>query len=81
MEKIVARCRVMQEPTFQREEPDFDRVSKEYPHIWFHIMTADPILYELQAPERERRYGEMKNAIDRVCEVIDAQRKRPTHQG
>ena len=36
--------------------------------------TVDAILYELLGPERNRRYGEMMKAMDRVCELIAASR-------
>jgi hypothetical protein len=35
---------------------------------------VDTILYELLTPERTRQYGEMMRAIDRVCELIAANR-------
>ena len=35
---------------------------------------VDTILYELLTPERNRQYGEMMRAIDRVCELIAANR-------
>jgi hypothetical protein len=36
--------------------------------------TVDAILYELLTPERNRQYGEMMKAMDRVCELIAANR-------
>jgi hypothetical protein len=38
------------------------------------LATVDGILYELLTPERNRQYGEMMKAIDRVCELIAANR-------
>ena len=34
--------------------------------------VVDAVLYELLTPERERQYGEMMKAIDRVCELVSA---------
>ena len=39
------------------------------------LRTVDAILYELHSPERTRQYGEMMRAIDKVCEVIAANKK------
>jgi hypothetical protein len=38
------------------------------------LATVDGILYELLTLERNRQYGEMMKAIDRVCELIAANR-------
>ena len=38
------------------------------------IRTVDAILYELLTPERNRQYGEMMKAMDRVCELVAANR-------
>jgi hypothetical protein len=35
---------------------------------------VDAILYKLLSPERTRQYGEMMKAIDRVCELVAANR-------
>jgi hypothetical protein len=36
------------------------------------LAAVDAVLYELLTPERERQYGEMMKAIDRVCELVSA---------
>jgi hypothetical protein len=38
------------------------------------LSSVDAILYELLTPERNRLYGEMMKAMDRVCELIAANR-------
>lgn len=83
LEQILARSRAMREPTFQREDmgKDMAALKKAYPYIWTHFLSADPVLNDLLAPERRRQYEEMGKAIDRVCKVIDRERKRATRQG
>ncbi len=39
------------------------------------LKTVDAVLNELLSPERTRQYGEMMKAIDRVCELIAANKK------
>ena len=48
---------------FRCHDPNLDR------HVAVKVL-ADPVIHELFAPERGRQYGEMRKAIDRVCEVI-----------
>ncbi len=84
LEKIVARSQAIREPTFQRPVYTFEdqeALAQANPYIWGHFLTADPVLNDLLAPERRRQYGEMMKAIDRVCKVIDRERKRATRQG
>ena len=47
-----------------------------YPASAGHVFLTDPVLYELLAPERRRQQVEMIKAIDRVCEVIERERRR-----
>jgi hypothetical protein len=35
-----------------------------------HMHFADPVLYELMTPERDRQYALMLAAMDRVCDLI-----------
>jgi hypothetical protein len=42
------------------------------------LSSVDTILYELLTPERNRQYGEMMKAMDRVCELIAANEKNAT---
>ena len=81
LEKIVARSQAIHEPTFQHAAEDLEALAQTYPYIWVHFLGSDPVLHELLAPERRRQYGEMRKAIDRVCKVIDRERKRATSQG
>ena len=39
------------------------------------LKTVDAVLNEFLSPERTRQYGEMMKAIDRVCELIAANKK------
>jgi hypothetical protein len=38
------------------------------------LRSVDAILYELLTPERNRQYGEMMKAMDRVCGLIAVNR-------
>jgi hypothetical protein len=38
------------------------------------LWTVDAVLYELFRPEQNRQYGEMMKAMDRVCELVAANR-------
>jgi len=77
LDRIVDRCRQMEEPNFKPEwigkrmESD-----KKYPHSATHLAFVDPVLYELLAPERRRQQAEIIHAIDRVCDVIESHRSR-----
>lgn len=39
------------------------------------LSSVDAILYELLSPERNRQYGEMMKAINRVCDLISSNKK------
>lgn len=87
LEKIVARSQAIRDPTFQHADMiadkffrDREALAQAYPYIWEEFLHSDLVLNELLAPERRRQYGEMRKAIDRVCQVIDRERKRATRQ-
>jgi len=63
LEKIVARCRAMRNPAFKCEP------------MWVDRGRVDPILHELLAPEKRRQRNEIVRALDRVCDIVDGQRK------
>jgi hypothetical protein len=64
-EKIAARCREMQDPA----NPE----SKLYTRS---IGYTDPSLDNLVASEQQRQKTEIVQSIDRVCELIQAERTR-----
>jgi hypothetical protein len=82
LEKIFNRCREIRESAARREYTESDRrPPKGYPSSDGHVWLADKILYELLAPERQRQRTEMMRAIDRVCEIIENQKRRLTEMG
>lgn len=77
LEMIFHRWRESQKPGFRREETTIDPGARRgYPASAGHVFLTDPVLYELLAPERRRQQVEMIKAIDRVCEVIERERRR-----
>lgn len=77
VEKIFARWREMEEPTF---EPEKNRIDESLVLSNPHLFFVDRVLHELLTPERRRQYREIVKAIDRVCEVIDGQRRTNTRR-
>ena len=61
LEQIVARSQAVRDPTSQIEELkkrwdlDHQALHQQHPYIWVHVMSADPVLLELLAPERSRQ--------------------------
>jgi hypothetical protein len=66
LEKILSRSqKVLLEGPFEMETLHINSPA---------IGSVDAILYELLTPERNRQYGEMMKAMDRVCDLIAANR-------
>ena len=55
-----------------------ERLFESHPDSPMHRAMADPVLYELFEPERQRQRTEIIKAIDRVREVIEASKDRST---
>jgi hypothetical protein len=71
LNRIVDRCRQLQADV-QLDVTGIERWPLEkYPHSSHHLPFVDPVLYELLGPERRRLRGQIIQAIDRVCEVIE----------
>ena len=70
LDKLVERTKIVigmpheQHETMGDLNPDLLRTN-------IHAYSADPVIYELLSPERARQYGEMNQAINRVCELIN----------
>jgi len=85
LEKIHTCCRraLDRSPTerqqtmnlLQRRQND-QRQQEMRPEEAMHMAMVDPGLDEIFGPERRRQHGEMRNAIDRMCELVDRQRTR-----
>ncbi len=78
LQKILARCRELEDPKVQEESMRLEderraqeRAAAGRPATRYR---GDPILNELLAPERQRQRGEIRRAIDRVCDFITAAR-------
>jgi len=84
LEKIHACCRralEMSPEEFTQTRMDFRQrlrhdLQEMRPEEALLLGTADPGLYEIFAPERRRQHGEMRNTIDRMCELVERQRGR-----
>lgn len=75
LESIFERCRMMREPNFKPEYLEVEEQTSEFhPSSTIHMSQVDTVLYALLAPERLRQFGEMKSAIDRVCDLADSHR-------
>lgn len=71
LEKIIARCREMKEPGFERKwRAEDDGLPEEDSRTWMYVRMGDPVLNELMSPERKRQHGEMVKAMSRACDLI-----------
>lgn len=79
LQKLIDRTRLVKASPYDQREKMGD-LNPELLHTSLNAYQADPVLYELLSPERTRQYEEMRNAIDRVCEVIESQRELTARQ-
>jgi hypothetical protein len=85
VEETVARCRVLRAEELEqlrecerraRELGSLDEAIAEVTEaLRVNWERRDALVDELLAPERRRLHGEMINAMDRVCEVIECRRR------
>jgi hypothetical protein len=69
LEKIISRSeKVLRDPRAMELLRINLPVSRE-------LGIVDAVLYELLSPERNRQYGEMMKAINRVCDLISSNKK------